>query len=180
MAEGLALAFPEADSLEHRTIFLAETQMARVNERAGKDASLAGELVTSYTARRGGEAIGTAYLDTHLVRTLSETVLISVDARGKLIRADILRFEEPPEYRAPGPWLEHLRGRDLSGGLVPGRDVHAITGATLTSRSVTRAVRRVLALHEVLSADASAHEQGAGREEAPTGSRAETGPEDGS
>ncbi|MEX0890721.1 MAG: FMN-binding protein, partial [Gemmatimonadota bacterium] len=51
---------------------------------------------------------------------------------------------------APDGWLAQFLDRRLDGRLSTKADIVNMTGATLTSRAVTDAVRRVLALHQVI------------------------------
>ncbi len=107
-------------------------------------------MVTHYVATRGDSALGVAYFDAHRVRTLPEVLMIVVTPDRRVDRVEVLKFAEPPDYRPPEEWLEAFRGRELSPSLARGRDIVNVTGATLTSRAVTRAVRRTLALHRVI------------------------------
>ena len=60
-----------------------------------------GRIYARYVARRGGAVVGRAYVDTHVVRTKRESLLISVDPNGRVRRIDVTAFLEPPEYVAP-------------------------------------------------------------------------------
>ena len=75
-------------------------------------------------------------------------VVVSPEARVE--RVDVLKFLEPPEYRAPDGWIDQLEGRPLDDELSLRGAVRNLTGATLTARALTRAARRVLALHGVI------------------------------
>ena len=98
--------------------------------------------------------MGHAYVDTHVVRTKKETVLVSLDASGAVKRVDVIAMLEPPEYRAPQPFLRQFTGRRLQDDLRLQRAIRPIAGATLTANAVTDAVRRVLAIDAVLSSPA--------------------------
>jgi electron transport complex protein RnfG len=149
-AEALALAFPTATSVERRTGFLSEGELARVRQLAGSRVEVRPGVLIHYVAKRGDQPLGVAYFDAHRVRTLSEVLMIVVSPRATVERIEILRFSEPPEYRAPGGWLAQFEGEPLSDQLSVRRGIANITGASLTSRAVTESVRRVLALHTVL------------------------------
>ncbi len=62
---------------------------------------------------------------------------------------DILAFFEPRDYMASQKWMDLFSGKKLSNTLRVGRDIPNMTGATLTSNAVTKAVRIALALFEV-------------------------------
>ncbi len=62
---------------------------------------------------------------------------------------EVLSFYEPQDYLPTPRWLALFRNRILSEGLWPKRDIHQITGATLTTQALTLAARRMLATYVV-------------------------------
>jgi hypothetical protein len=101
---------------------------------------------------REGKVVGTAYFDTHRVRTMPETILVLVDAAGAVARIEVLSFQEPEDYLPLPRWYAQFPGRLLDDELSLKRAIRPVAGATLTTNATTDAVRRVLALHRVLSA----------------------------
>jgi Na+-translocating ferredoxin:NAD+ oxidoreductase RnfG subunit len=146
--EALKLAFPGCE-VARRTAFLKPEQVRRAKELSGAEVPSA--LVNYYAATRAGQPAGTAYFDTHRVRTLPETLMIVVDLQGKVARIEVISFREPEEYLPRGVWYEQFRGKALGPDLQLKRDIRPVTGATLTARATTDAVRRVLALHRVVT-----------------------------
>ncbi len=145
--EALEKAFPGAE-VARRTVTLTDEQMAEAARLAGDPIPSA--LVFVYEARRDGELIGTAFFDVHRVRTLPQTLMLVVAPDGRLRSIDVLAFREPTEYLASTAWLSQFHDRALDANLQVRRDIQGITGATLTARATTKAVRRVLAIHAVL------------------------------
>ena len=145
--EALAGAYPGAQ-IRAEQLFLTEAQMKQASTAARAD--IASPLVARYVASRDGVLIGKAYVDTHTVRTKKESLLISLDAASRVIRVDITAFLEPTEYRASEPWLRQYRGRPLDEDLGIDRAIRPIAGATLTARATNAAVRRVLAIDQIL------------------------------
>jgi len=162
--EALELAFPGPARIERHTAYLDAAQLDRIEQRV--DGADGNAVVTYYVGRSEAGAIGVAYFDVHRVRTMPEVLMIVIDPAGRVDRVEILRFAEPHEYMAPAGWLARFDGRSLAGDLEQGDAVIGITGATLTSRAVTGAVRRTLALHELLD-PLAATEAAAGAPEAP-------------
>ena len=143
----LRLAFPGADLVEPRDLFLSEEHARRISELAGvKQES---RLVTVYVGKKGEELLGYAYFDTHTIRTLPETILVIVEPRGDLRAVHLLSFHEPPEYQPPPKWLGQFQDRTLDDSLALKRGIDGIAGSTLTARAITAAVRRILAVHQV-------------------------------
>jgi electron transport complex protein RnfG len=145
--EALRLAF-QGCAVERQTVFLTADQQARARQLAGSE--IKSGLVNPYHATRDGKDAGTAYFDTHVVRTLSETLMIVVDPQGKVARVEVLAFAEPADYLPPGRWYGQFLGQGLGDELALGHHIRSVTGASLTARATTEAVRRILALHQVL------------------------------
>jgi hypothetical protein len=149
--EALHLAFRDC-TIERQTVFLTAGQRERAQQLAGSE--IKSGLVNPYHATRNGNDAGTAYFDTHVVRTLSETLMVVVDPQGKVARVEVLAFAEPEDYLPPGLWYGQFVGQALSPELALGHRIRTVTGASLTARATTETVRRVLALHQVI------HEEG--------------------
>jgi len=139
-------AFPDAERVDARSIYLSTEDVEWVGRLAGATATE--RVVTAYVGLRGGQAIGYGFIDTHLVRSLPESVLIVVSPVGEVVRTLQLAFHEPPEYQASPRWLSQFIGRRLEPQMAVGRGVDVITGASITARALTTAHRRVLALWE--------------------------------
>ena len=123
--------------------------MKAASARAGE--AVETPLIARYTARKDGVVAGRAYIDTHTVRTKKESLLVSLDAAGKVKRVDVVAFLEPAEYRAPAPFLDQFTGRGLGDDVRVHRAIRPIAGATLTANAATDAVRRILAIDAVLT-----------------------------
>lgn len=149
--QALALAFPQADRVERRTAYLDPDQIARVAKGTGPGGEEPGGIVTHYVAFRGDRPLGVAYFDAHRVRTLDQVLMIVVGPEDAVLRVETIRFREPPEYRAPGGWLDLFKDRSMGPELSLKGEIPNITGATLTAGAVTRAVRRALAIHREVS-----------------------------
>jgi Na+-translocating ferredoxin:NAD+ oxidoreductase RnfG subunit len=146
--EALRDAFPDADGIEAKSYVLDEAQAERV--RALAETDLERKIWTVHTAHRGAEILGYAVLDVRTVRTMPEALLIVLTPDGAVRSVRVLAFHEPTEYQPPNRWLDQLDGRKLGPELHLKRDIQQIAGATLSSQSVTRAVRTALALYQVL------------------------------
>lgn len=149
--DALRDVYGEGARLASHTAFLTTPQAEAVRQAARAPFDLS--RVTYWEASRGDSLLGRAYLDTHAVRSLSETVLVAVDPGGSVRAVEILAFHEPEDYLPPPAWLRTLESHRLADRLRPGQDVDGITGATLSVRAATDAVRRSLALEHVLHGD---------------------------
>lgn len=147
--EALRLAFPGCE-VKRQTAYLTAEQLERARQLSGVEVPSA--LVTYYTAIKAGAVQGTAYFDTHRVRTLPETLMVVVDPKGEVRRIEVLSFREPEEYMPKEIWYDQFEGQELDRELEIKRDIRPVTGATLTARATTTAARRVLAIHQVIAA----------------------------
>jgi hypothetical protein len=145
--EALGQVYPGAQ-IRSEQVFLSAAQMKEVAKQAGSEP--ASPLVARYVASRDGHVVGRAYVDTHIVRTKRESLLVSLNAQRQVLRIDITAFLEPAEFRASSAWLGQYRGQTLGDDLAVNRAIRPIAGATLTARAANNAVRRVLAIDAVL------------------------------
>jgi len=145
------LAFPDADRIEKRSYVLTRAQAEAV-ERLSRT-TLDSKLVRLQTAWRGETLLGYFQIDVHNVRTKPEALLIVLDAQGRVAQVRVLAFHEPLDYKPVQRWYDGFVGKKSGDSLRVGFDVDAVSGATLTTRATTSAVRRVLAYHEVLFSD---------------------------
>lgn len=148
--EAIRAAFPEADAIDKQTFFLTDDQKRQVETLAR--ARLDSKLVTLYMGKRGQKLLGYAMIDVHTVRTLPEAVMVVLSPEGRVNSTLILAFYEPLEYLPNERWLKQFDQRSLTPDLRVGGGIAGIAGATLTTRGVTDAVRRALALYQVLIA----------------------------
>ena len=140
----------EKAEFRRESVFPTTDQVALARSIAGDGVEIREAPLTRYTAWMDGALRGTAYLDTHLVRTLPQTVLVFVSPAGELLTIEILSFGEPPEYLPRRNWLDQFNRQPLDSGLAIGGRIHGLTGATLSAHAVTNAARRTLAMHQVL------------------------------
>jgi Na+-translocating ferredoxin:NAD+ oxidoreductase subunit G len=141
--EALKAAFPGAE-IQSQVIFLTDHEKREVQKASG--ATVSTVLVASYSALQKGKEIGRAYLDTHTVRTKKESLLVLLHPDGTLKRVEVVAFLEPPEYLPSERWYQQFEGKALGENLKLDRDIHAVTGATLTAKATVEAVRRVMAI----------------------------------
>jgi len=151
--EALASAFPDATVSSER-IFLTDAQVDQIEELSRADVD--SKLYARYIVSRRGVVVGRAHVDTHQVRTKNESLLVSLDASGRVQRIDVTAFLEPPEYIAGPSWMRQFHDKPLDGDLAIQRAIRPIAGATLTAQAVSQAVRRVMAIDQVLTAEVEA------------------------
>jgi hypothetical protein len=146
--QALTRAFPPPATIERKTHFLTDAQREKASRAAR--AKVESGLVVAYVGRTPERVLGTAYFDTHTVRTMPQTLLVVVRPDGSLGGVEVVAFGEPEDYLPRRRWLELFRGRRLDAELAVGRGLAHVTGATLTTRVIADAARRILAIHAVI------------------------------
>lgn len=149
--QGLARAFPPPARVVRSSEFLTPAQKQAAQKAA--DAPVESAVVTRYAAfGPDGAHLGTAYFDSHVVRTTTEVLMIVLAPDRSVRSVDVLAFHEPEDYLPRPGWLKRVEGRSAKDGLYVGRALAHVTGATLTTRAIAAAVRRTIALDSVLPA----------------------------
>jgi Na+-translocating ferredoxin:NAD+ oxidoreductase RnfG subunit len=74
------------------------------------------------------------------------TFLVAIDSANALKDIDVLVYREPYGGEvAYEPWRKQFRGKRSSDPLIVGKDIRNVSGATISSHSVTLGVRKALA-----------------------------------
>ncbi len=147
--EALKTAFPQAVEIEKKEIFLSSEQSQEIESLArSKNES---RLYIIYEAKNEEKTLGYAIIDTHKLRTQTETVMFVINPDGSLRQTEILAFFEPQDYQPGENWIELFEGKTLDGNLKIGKDIPNITGATITANSLSQAIRRILAVFKIAS-----------------------------
>ncbi len=147
--QALARAFPPPARVARSTSFLTDEQLEAARKTA--QAPVDSAVVTRYAAfGADGALLGTAYFDAHVVRTAREVLMVVIAPDQSVRSVDVLAFGEPQDYLPRGGWLKRVEGKKQEDGLFVGRALAHVTGATLTTRAIAAAVRRVLAVHSLL------------------------------
>lgn len=143
--QALARVFPPPARVVRSTSYLTTAQVESARKAA--QAPVESAVVTRYAGfSAAGTHLGTAYFDDHVVRTAREVLMIVVAPDGSLKSVDVLAFGEPQDYLPREGWLRRAEGKRSGDGLFVGRALAHVTGATLTTRAIAAAARRVLAL----------------------------------
>ena len=145
--EALKHVFPDADNILKTNIFLNSEQVQEIESMA--KTKLHSKLYVFYEGKKGNETLGYAVVDTHHLRTKTETVIIVINPDGRLRLTEILAFFEPSEYMPSKSWLQLYHNKTLDDSLWLGRTIPNITGATITSNALMKTVRSILAIYQV-------------------------------
>jgi hypothetical protein len=136
------VVFPDADRFDAADVILTDEMARRLDQLARS--RIQERMVTFYTARRGVEVLGYGVLQSHVVRTKRETLLVAFEPDGRIRRIVVVSFLEPPEYRPSDRWLAQFAGKGPADRLAVGDDLAPISGSTLSARGVSEQSRWLL------------------------------------
>ena len=95
---------------------------------------------------KGGALLGFALVRSVIGKEQPITFLVAMDSTDALRDVDILVYREPQGGEvAYEPWRKQFRGKTAAAPLQVGKDIRNISGATISSNSVTLGVRQALA-----------------------------------
>jgi len=146
--KALKTAFPDADRVERKNIFFTDEQRKVLQQTAR--ASFGERLYTYYIGFQGDTLLRYAFIDTHVVKSKTETVMVVVSTEGEIEFIRILAFYEPPEYMPSSSWLGQIIGKTLDDPIQIHQDVDTISGATVSTDSIASLARKVLAFHKII------------------------------
>ncbi|MFQ5640594.1 MAG: FMN-binding protein [bacterium] len=145
--EALTEAFSDSARITRKVLFLTDEQIDKIQKRA--QTKIESKIVTYYVGSKADTIKGYAFFETNIVRTKPETFMLVVNPDATIRYVEILAFYEPLDYFPTRNWLALFKNKMLNDELRPRQAIHAITGATLTVRAMTRGVRKLLAIFEV-------------------------------
>ena len=145
--EALEQAFPEGYTITRKVLFLTDEQVDKIQKLA--KTNVESKLVTYYVGGDEDTTVGYAFFETTIVRTKPATFMLVINPDSTIRYVDILAFYEPLDYIPTSKWLDLFKAKILNDNLWPRRDIHNITGATLTVQAITQEVRKILAIYQI-------------------------------
>ncbi|MBI2962768.1 MAG: FAD:protein FMN transferase [Deltaproteobacteria bacterium] len=151
-AEAPRAVFPEADRFARRQVASTAELRERVAQRLGSlKPSVWEQGYEVATAFAGDRRLGRAVEVEEIGKHRAITLVIGVDPQGRVAGVAVMVYREAygGEIRSRR-FLDQYRGKGEGDPLLPSRDIQNITGATLSARAVGRAVKKAIAVLEVL------------------------------
>ena len=128
-------------------IFLSQIQRKKIEDVS--QTKIYGGLALRYVITCDNKPEEYLYVDSHIVRTLNETSIISIK-NDVVTNYIVSSFGEPPEYKAPRKWYNQFIGYTGSKVLKASDNIDALSGATLTVNSSVNTVNKIMAMHQIL------------------------------
>lgn len=141
----LAEQFQESDRVDYKRVQLTDEQRSRIQERVGT--KLEKDEYIVYVAHSDADIDGYALFDREIGQHEYIDLATFFDNEGRVTRVEVVAYREP--YGA-GIRSERFRqqfvGKVASSDLKPGFDIDVISGATLSTRAMAKAVKRASVL----------------------------------
>jgi thiamine biosynthesis lipoprotein ApbE/Na+-translocating ferredoxin:NAD+ oxidoreductase RnfG subunit len=172
--QALQAAFPGAERVEKRMLVLTAEQRAAVAARASVPEPR--RILKVWVGYREGKPCGYAVIDDVLGKSQPITYMVVTDPEVAVRSVEILVYRESHGHEVhQASWRRQFEGATADGALRLGHEIRNIAGATISCRSVTDGVRRILACLSVLfppgQAAAAAPARAAAPRAAETGAR---------
>ncbi|HET8760730.1 MAG TPA: FAD:protein FMN transferase [Nitrospiria bacterium] len=147
--EALRGLMPEAEGFREEMVSLSDAQRERLASLINGRVSEA--EVTFFVGEQSGRVAGYATVLNVIGKEQPITFMVAVSPDGAVRGVQVLTYLESQgsEIRSKR-FLEQFAGKTLAAPLKLGRDVHGISGASLSSRSTAYAVKKALALAAVV------------------------------
>jgi len=147
--EALRVAFPAATRFDAQPRPLDAELRDRVSERVGYP--IRERLVVIHEASAGGDVIGRAIVLDEIGKTMPFRFLVAFRPDGAVDEVLLLTYREPRGAEIEREaFRAQYRGKTLADPIRRGDDIRNISGATISVDSLSRGVRRALALLEAL------------------------------
>lgn len=146
--EALQFIFPEVERIEIEEYFLTMQQKKLLEkERKIKFHPEYDRNFKFYIGIFNSDTIGYAYIDTVEGKWSPITYIVRISSRGKVENLAAMNISEKAGKAVKEKmFLEQYIGKSIADTLEVHKDVDAVTGATISSRALTRGVKKVLML----------------------------------
>jgi Na+-translocating ferredoxin:NAD+ oxidoreductase RnfG subunit len=134
--------------IEKKRIYLTENDATILEKELGF--KIKHRFYSFYIAKDHKNVSGYALLQTDVVRTKEMSLMVILNPDYSIKNLYLISFYEPIEYKPSERWLKLFINKNKNDPLVPGIDLPVVSGATLTSRTVSNMVRLTLKLAKYL------------------------------
>lgn len=147
--EALKLMFPKSERIRKETFRLSSEQKARVESRIGW--KFPEESFEVYIGETGATVDGYAMVQNTIGKHKPMTYMVGVDAQGRCTNVELLVFREArgSEVRMKR-FNAQYEGKTVFDPIRINKDIINISGATMSVRSMSAGVKRVLVLIDEL------------------------------
>ncbi len=147
--EALALAFPGADEIRKEKKWLTDAQIAAIAKLSGQ--KFTAKRLKFYIGIKNGKVMGTMSIGNEIGRSYPITFMVVINPDGTVKDVEVMVYREPHGWEVRfDSFLSQFFGKSAQS---PFDNIHNITGATLSVRSMTRGIKKAVAAYQVLFLD---------------------------
>jgi Na+-translocating ferredoxin:NAD+ oxidoreductase RnfG subunit len=141
--------YPDSTGVEHRSLDLTPAELERLSKTLGR--KVEARSYPYLEVRKGDAVLGAIFILDAMGQTKPITFAVAVAPSGELHEIQVMIYREPHgEEIREARFRKQFAGKRLQDPVALGKDIDAITGATISSRSAAYAARKGLALAEIL------------------------------
>lgn len=147
LEEALNLAFPDADKIVKKKVLLDSKARAEIGKAAHQ--RMDDSYFEFYVGMKGDKPVAHMVVDNVIGKAEPITYMVVFTPDGAVKRVEVMVFREPQggevRHRA---FLKQYEGKRLTDPLRVGEDIRNISGATLSTMSITAGVEKLLAVFQ--------------------------------
>ena len=148
--EAFALAFPGAEKIKKEKKWLTDTQKEAIGKILGEEYKER-RLTYYFGLNEEGQPMGAMIVGNEIGRSYPITFMVVINPDGTVRDVEIMVYREPHGWEVRfESFLSQFFGRDAGNAF---DDIHNITGATLSVRSMTRGIKKAVAEYKVIFLD---------------------------
>ena len=147
--EAAKLMFPDSDHIRSEVITITDEQKRRIEGRIGWQ--FPETTFDCFIGETNGKVDGWAFIQNTIGKHKPMTYMVGVDPNGEVTNVEVLVYRESRGSEVRTKRFNYqYEGKTLSDPIRINRDVINISGATMSVRSMSAGVKRVLVLAEEL------------------------------
>jgi Na+-translocating ferredoxin:NAD+ oxidoreductase RnfG subunit len=151
IAEAQKLMFPGAVSFQAAPARYTAAEVRAIEKRSGARVLRAGNQM--WIARDGTNFLGVVIHDQVLGKHELIDYAVAIDAEGRVQSVEILEYRESYGGEIRGAkWRAQFRGKGARDPIRLHKDIHNLSGATMSCRHVTEGVKRLVATYDLVRA----------------------------
>jgi hypothetical protein len=129
-------------------VYLTPTLLKKLEEVA--KSKFESKIYSVYEAKSAGKLMMSGILETHLLRSRTQTLFLIFDRKGKIVSTQVLAFYEPKEYIMSPKWFDQFKNKTIKDKMQPGVDLVKVSGSTISYNETAAAIRRMTTLYNYI------------------------------
>lgn len=144
--QALSKQFDQNVQVQEKHAYLTKEDASMLNQKLGTQ-HFKPSLVTYFEGKNEkGQWMGRAFLEQHVIRKETQSLMIMISAQNKIEDVEVLSFNEPQSYFPKENWLSHLKNHQEKF-----KDVPNMTGATLTADKIKLSMEKIIFMNQKIN-----------------------------